>query len=199
MPPGVYTLKLIVGDKAYTETLTVLNDPRSPARVADVRAQYDLQTKLIGGMRVAWDGYQQVAALRAVVAADTVSALPAAVVAAAKAFDSTLAQVGGDPEGGRGGGGGFFGGGARPAPTFVSVNNNLVRQINTLENGDMTPTEAMQRDYAAGCAELKTAVTSWTAIHGAALAAFNAALTQNNLKPVAATSRALVAPVCARS
>ena len=108
--------------------------------------------------------------------------------------------MGGDPEGGRGGGGGgFFGGGARPAPTFVSVNNNLVRQINTLENGDMAPTEAMQRDYAAACAELKTAVTSWMAIHGATLAAFNAVLGQNNLKPVAATVRPLVAPVCARS
>ena len=199
VPPGVYTLKLIVGGKAYTQSLTVVNDPRSPARVADVRAQYDLQMKIVAGMKQSWDGYHQVAALRAAVAGDTVSALPAAVVAAAKAFDSTLAQVGGDPEGGRGGGGGFFGGGARPAPTFVSVNANLVRQINTLENGDMAPTEAMQRDYVAGCKDLQTAVTSWTAIQGAALAAFNAVLVQNNLKPIGATARALVAPGCSRS
>ncbi len=174
------------------------NDPRSPARAADVRAQYDLQMKIVAAMRESWDGYHQVAALRAAVAADTASRLPAAVVAAAKAFDSTLAQVGGNPEGGRGFGGGGRGGPA-PAPTFVGVNDNLVRQINTLENGDMAPTEAMQRDYAAGCAELKTAVTTWMAIHGAALAAFNAVLTQNNLTPIAATAPTLVAPVCARS
>src|SRR5206468_9846975 len=99
VPPGVYTLKLSVGGKAYTQALTVVNDPRSPARGADVRAQYDLQMKIVAGMRAAWEGYHQVAALRAAVAADTVSALPAAVVAAAKAFDSTLAQVGGNPEG----------------------------------------------------------------------------------------------------
>ena len=41
-------------------------------------------------------------------AADSASALPAAVVDAARAFDSTLAQVGGDTEGGQGGGGGFL-------------------------------------------------------------------------------------------
>src|SRR6266513_3963110 len=198
VPPGVYTLKLSVGDKAYTQALTVVNDPRSPARGPDLRAQYDLQTKLIAGMRAAWDGYHQVAALRAAVAADTAATLPAAVVAAARGLDSTLALLGGDPEPGRGGGG-FFGGGARPAPTFESMNNNLVRQINTLENGDMAPAEAMQRDYAAACAELKTAVTSWMAIHGATLAAFNAVLGQNNLKPAGATVRPLVAPVCVRS
>ncbi|HYU01522.1 MAG TPA: hypothetical protein VEK85_14175, partial [Gemmatimonadales bacterium] len=202
VPPGVYTLKLIVGDKPYTRSVTVVNDPRSPARAADVRAQYDLQTKIIAGTKQSWDGYHQVAALRAAVAADTAPALPAAVVAAAKAFDSTLALVAGDPGGGRGGGGGgggFFGGGARPAPTFVSVNGNLAGQINTLENGDMAPTPAMQAAYVAGCRDLQTVVTTWTGINAAPLATFNAVLTQNNLKPVAATGPALVAPVCSRS
>ena len=132
-------------------------------------------------------------------AADTAATLPAAVVAAARGLDSTLALVSGDPEAGRGGGGGFFGGGARPAPTFVSVNGNLAGQINALENGDMAPTPAMQAAYVAGCTDLKAVVTSWTAINGGALAAFNAVLGQNNLKPVGATVRPLVAPVCARS
>jgi len=121
------------------------------------------------------------------------------VAAAAKAFASPLARGGGDREGGRGGGGGFFGGGARPAPTFVSVNADLVRQINTLENGDLAPTPAMQAAYVAGCKDVQTVVTTWIGIAGAPLAAFNAVLAQNNLKPVAATGRALAAPVCARS
>src|SRR2546429_9952071 len=102
--------------------------------------------RTVAAMRASWDGYRQAAALRAAVAADTAARLPAAVVAAAKAFDSTLAAVGGNPEGGRG----VFGGGGRPPPTFVRVNADLVGQISTPENGDMTPTEAMQRDYPAG-------------------------------------------------
>jgi hypothetical protein len=192
VPPGVYTLRLTVGGaggSVYTQPVTVRNDPRSPARDADVRAQYDLQMQIVAAMRGSWDGYHQVAALRAAVAADTASALsplPGAVVAAAKAFDSTLVQVGGNLESGRGGGGGR--GGPATAPTFVSVNENLVGQINTLENGDMAPTVAMQRAYAAGCTELKTATTSWMAISSTALTAFNAGLVQHSLKPVTATA-----------
>ena len=197
VPPGVYTLKLTIDGKAYTERLTVQNDPRSPAGTGDVRAQYALQMKIVAGMRTARDGYRQVAALRAAIALDTASALPAAVVTAARAFDSTLAQVGGDPEGGRGFGGGGRGGPAT-APSFASVNNDLAGQINTLENGDMAPTEAMQRAYAARCTELQTAVTAWTAIHGAPLAAFNAVLTQHNPKLIEATASPIVAPVCPR-
>jgi hypothetical protein len=195
VPPGVYTLKLTVAGTAYTQSLTVQNDPRSPARAADVRTQYALQMKIVAGMQGSWDGYHQVAAMRTAVAVDTASPVPAAVVAAARTFDSTLARVGGNPEGGRGFGGGGRGGPA-PAPPFAGVNANLARQINTLENGDMAPTEAMQRDYATGCTELKRAVTNWLALQGAALAAFNAVLTQYNVKPIAAPARTLVAPVC---
>ena len=193
VPPGVYTLRLMVGGKAYTQPLTVRNDPRSPATPGDVRAQYALQMKVVAALRSSWDGYQQVAALRALVAADTAAPLPSAVVAAAKVFDSTLALVGGNAEGGRG----FGGFGRAPAaPTFASVNETLARQINTLENGDMAPTEAMQRAYAAGCTELKTAVTAWMAVNGAALAAFNAVLAQNKLKPMTAAVHTLVEPGC---
>src|SRR5207302_1342250 len=35
--PGVYTVKLTVDGTPYTQTVTVKNDPRSPASAADVR------------------------------------------------------------------------------------------------------------------------------------------------------------------
>ncbi len=195
VPPGAYTVKLTVEGHSYVQPLTVRNDPRSPATAAEVRAQYDLQTKIVAAMREAWDGYQQVTALRTLVAAD--SALPEA-----KAFDSTLAAVGGNPEprrggGGGGGGGGGFGGGPALAPTFVSVNGNLVSQINALENGDLAPTEAMQRAYVAACTDLKTAVTAWQTASTTGLAALNAVLAQHSLKSIAASSAGLAVPICA--
>jgi photosystem II stability/assembly factor-like uncharacterized protein len=189
VPPGVYTIRLTVMGKTYTQPVTVVNDPRSPATVADVRAQYGLQAKLLAGMQSSWQDYQQVAAMRALVAADT-------TLAAAKAFDSTLAAVGGNPERSGGGGFGGFGGGPAPAPTFVRVNGNLANQINALENGDLAPTGAMQRAYVAACTDLKTALATWTSINGAPLAAFNAVLAQNNLKPILAATPTLVAPMC---
>ena len=188
VPPGVYTVRLTVAGKSYTQPVTVVNDPRSPATTADVRAQYGLQTKLVAGMQLSWDGYQQVAAMRALVAADT-------LIPAAKAFDSTLAAVGGNPE--RGGGGfGGFGGGPAPAPTFVRVNGNLGNQVNTLENGDLAPTDAMRRAYQAVCRDLQRVVTTWTGLNGAPLAGINAVLTQNHMKPVPAAALALTAPTC---
>ena len=198
VPPGVYTLKLTVGAKTYTRTVAVQNDPRSSASVADLRAQYALQMRIVAGMQDAWDGSHQVVTMRAAAAADTASALPPAVVAAARAFDSTLAQVGGDPEGGRAGGGASRG---RPsaAPTFVGANDTFGRQINALENGDLAPTEAMQRAYLAECQELKTAVTTWVATSSAALAAFNSVLQQQGLKPIPTATPTLAAPACSVS
>jgi len=196
VPPGAYALRLTVDGKSYTQPLTVVNDPRSPATVADVRAQYALETRVVAAMQTAWDGYQQVAAARGVVAADTASSLPAAVVTAAKAFDSTLVAVGGEPTSGRFGGGGAFRPGGPPPPTFAGVNGTLGRQLNALETGDLAPTEAMQAAYAAACKDLTNAVTRWTGINGAALTTFNAVLAQNNLKPVPAATVALAAPRC---
>ncbi len=43
-PPGVYTLKLTVDGKSYTQALTLKNDPRSPATAAELAAQHELLT-----------------------------------------------------------------------------------------------------------------------------------------------------------
>lgn len=197
VPPGEYTLRLTVDGKSYTQPVRVVNDPRSPASSADVRAQYALEMRVVAAMRASWDGYQQVAAARAAVAADT-------SVPAAKAFDSTLAAVGGDTAGGRRrfGGGGAFRPGGPPPPTFVELNGTLGRQLNALETGDLAPTAAMQAAYAAACKDLAKAVSTWTEINGTAggLATFNAVLAKSDLKPVprAAGERggALAPPAC---
>jgi hypothetical protein len=156
VPPGTYMLRLTVDGKTYSRNVTVTNDPRSPATVADVRAQYALAMRIVAAMQASWDGYQQVAAARAAVAADTGSA--------AKARDSTLAAIGGDPAGGRGFGG--FRPGGPPPPTFAGVNGTLGRQLNGLETGDLAPTVAMQAEYGAACKDLANTVTRFNAVRG---------------------------------
>ncbi len=195
VPPGTYTIRLTVNGTAYRRPITVVNDPRSPATGPDVASQTALQSRIVAGMRASWDGYQQVAAARTAVAADTVSSLPALVVTAAKALDSILARVGGNPEGSRGFGG--FRAGLPAPPTFVGVNNTLAGQINGLENGDMAPTPAMQAAYAAACKDLATAAATWRGIDsaGGAIETFNAVATRNNLKPVV-VAVVPVAPIC---
>jgi hypothetical protein len=158
-----------------------------------VQAQAALQFKMYSGLKDSWTGYQQVAAMRALVSADTTST-PAEVVTAAKAFDSTLLALSGNPEGRSFSG--FGRAGPPPNPSFVSVNGGLVQQVNDQENGDMAPTPAMQAGYVAACKDLGKAITAWMTLNGAPLAAFNAVLTKNSLKPVPATTPTLTAPVC---
>ena len=189
--PGTYTVRLTVDGRRYTQPLRVRNDPRSPATFADLRSQHALQMAIYGGLEASWGWYHEVAALRAAVAADT--GAPAEVASAAKTLDSTLAALAGNPDSVRG-----FGRGGRPEPpTFVSINTELVRQINGLETGDLAPGEPMERGYLASCNDLKTAVATWVKITGTALPAFNAVLTQRHLQAIAPAATPPPLPQCA--
>jgi hypothetical protein len=198
--PGVYTLKLTVDGQSYTQPVTVKNDPRSPATAADLKAQHDLQMKLTAGAREAWDGYQQVTAMRAALAETIKGTPPADAAAAAKDFDAKLAAIGGAVGSGRrvpgGGGGGAPAGGPPPPPNFVALQGTMIRQLETLDSGDMAPNDPMVRAYAAACDDLKKTVTSWTDVNGVALTTFNGVLSKNNLKLIAPASPPLAAPVC---
>ncbi|HEY2374732.1 MAG TPA: hypothetical protein VGH98_02045 [Gemmatimonadaceae bacterium] len=181
-PPGVYTIKLTVDGKSYTQTLTVHNDPRSPATAADVRAQHVLLQKIDDGLHETWNGYQQVAALRAALKSDVPASAPAEVAAAVSAFDAKLDSVGGNPEGR-----GFFRRGGRPAAaSFVSVSGELVGQLNAQDNGDLAPTPGMLAAFSNACIDLKSADASWQNVTTRDLAALNAVLSKNGIREVQA-------------
>ena len=195
--PGVYTAKLTVDGRSYTQTFSVRNDPRSPATAADLVAQHAVQISLYGSAQKAWVGYQQVAAMRAAVAEISHGNPPADVASAARTFDSTLARVGGAGGGGRGGGGrGRGGAGPAAPPNFAAIIGTMNRQLGTLDAGDMAPSEVVRTTFVAACTELKTALTNWQAISTGDLAAFNAVLAKNNIKAVAAAGAAPAVPAC---
>ena len=184
--PGDYTLTLTVDGKAVTQTLTVRNDPRSPASFAELREQYALQMALYRCTEEAWAGYHKVAEIRTSIEAILKASPPAEVVTAARALDAKLVAVGGSTGFGRRfGGGGFPGaGGPPPLPTFAAINGKAVRQLNTLDSGDMAPTETLRKVCAAICAEFEQAAKTWAALQTKELTAFNALLVKNNLKPI---------------
>ncbi len=199
--PGTYTVKLTVDDKVYSQTVSIKNDPRSPATVADLRAQFTLQMKLYNGAREAWDGYNQVNTVRSSIA-DLLKANPAPdVAAAAHTLDSTLALIGG-----AGGGGGGGRPGVRPnaaalpntqaAPAFATLIGSLDRQVNGLDGGDMAPSDPVMHAFAPACKDLAAAVTHWRAVSTKDLPAFNAVLSKNSLPPIAAPAKSLEVPTC---
>jgi len=192
--PGVYTVRLTVDGKAYTQTLTVRDDPRSPATPVALAAEHALQMKAYRGATEAWDAYQQVAALRDTAAARAAANPPADVLATVKGLSDKLDSLGGNPAGGRGRF--FFRAGPPPPPNLVDLNGTFARQLNALDMGDMAPTQAMTAGYGAACGQLRTALTTWRTLRGKDLAEVNAALVKGGLSPLTVSGPDLAVPTC---
>src|SRR6059058_1399332 len=112
--PGTYTVKLIVDGQTYTQPLVVHNDPRvgeGATVMSALRAQEKLVMVAVQGMKDSYAANEEVAAVRAQLAAIARGSLPPDVAAAATALATKVATIGGARAPGRGGGGGGgFGG-----------------------------------------------------------------------------------------
>jgi photosystem II stability/assembly factor-like uncharacterized protein len=190
--PGVYTLTLTVDGKTCTQSVTVKNDPRSPASAADLRAQHALQMSLYRCAQQTWANYREVADLRASLTALLEAEPPTDIETAAQALDAKLAAVGGSAGFGRRPGGGGGPGAATLAPTFLGLNSVANRHLNTLDSGDMAPNEATRKACSGVEADLAKATAAWTQIKSKDLAAFNALLQKNNWKPIRAMATVAV-------
>jgi photosystem II stability/assembly factor-like uncharacterized protein len=202
--PGTYTVTLTVDGQTYTQTLVVHNDPRigeGAAAMSALRSQHKLIMAAYRGMKDAYAGNEEVAAVRARVAALGAGSVPADVVSAATALETRLAGLGGanGGRGGRGGGGGGRGRGAAAAPGAVRPFNAINGSFNTVvaltQNGiDMAPTPAMIHTYEAGCRDFTATLAAWKTMQAQDLPAFNAALTKSSLSPLEITPTALTRP-----
>ncbi|HEX7020198.1 MAG TPA: hypothetical protein VF159_09325, partial [Gemmatimonadaceae bacterium] len=191
--PGRYTITLTVDGRRYTQTLTVRNDPRSPATPTAVAAQSALLLKIYGGIGASWQAYQAADALRKAVQSAAGANPPTDIAAAVAALGATLDSVAGSSAGGRGPRGRR---GATPAPNFRTINGTLVGQLEAQDNGDMAPTAAMLAAYASACHDLSAAEAAFDHMLTNDLPTLDAALTHAGLRPVASPRTRLVPPRC---
>jgi hypothetical protein len=191
-PPGVYTIKLTVNGKSYSQKATVLRDPNSPATAADVRAQSALLHKMRNDLKLAYASYEQVAAMRTALAASANGDLTSEASQAVAKFRAEVDSIGGNSEGGRGFGG--RGGGRTPPPTFVAVHGRLLSQFTAQDNGDHAPTAAMLEAYTSACHDLRVTAMKWKALNTTSLSALNAELTKAGRQPL--TSASVAIPKC---
>ena len=150
-PPGTYTIRLTVAGKAYTAKAAVTNDPRSPARPAEVAAQAVLLVKVQSGIKAAWEGSQQVAAMRRALLTSMPSDTTSDDARAIRALRAKLDSVG-------------IGSAAAPV-AFQQIHGRLISQLVTQENGDHAPTAAMLDAYASACRNLTRAAAAWQAVN----------------------------------
>jgi hypothetical protein len=194
-------MKLIVDGQTYTQPLVVHNDPRigeSATMLTALRAQDKLAMSAVQGMKDSYSANNEVAALRAQLAALQRTSLPADVATVATALATKLATFGG-PAAARGGRGGGFGGQARVPGSllsFTAINGLFNTVLGPLtQNGiDMAPTKAAIDTWESGCNEFTATANGWTKMFSADLADFNALLTKNNLPPLKLTPTTVTAP-----
>ena len=63
-PPGEYTVRLSVGDRTYTQPLTVLKDPNSEASLADIRENVSVVLELRDDANVTVDLINEIESVR---------------------------------------------------------------------------------------------------------------------------------------
>ena len=90
--PGVYTVRLKVNGKSYTQPLTVRMDPRVKTAMADLQQQHDLAMRAYRGWDSAMDAYNRVRAMRAEVGQEARGAGDS-VAAKLRALDSRLGAL----------------------------------------------------------------------------------------------------------
>src|SRR5438270_8432969 len=204
--PGTYTVKLLVDGATYTQTLVVHNDPRvgeGATVMSALRTQNKLAMAAWQGMKDSYAANEEVAAVRAQLAAIARGSLPPDVATAATALNAKLATIGGARgPGGRGGGG--FGGGPARVPGSLLAFNSISGIFNTVlaplaQNGiDMPPTKAEVDTWESGCKEFTATLNGWKTMLGVDLVGFNSLLTNHNLRPLKITPTALAVPASCR-
>ena len=180
--PGVYSIRLTVDGKHYTQPLTVERDPRSRVSRAAVAAQHALVMRLYSGLEATWTDFKPVAELRDAVAkmapGDTVSE----VGKAAKALVTTLDSIAGDSlkdarevwD-------------ARPAAwSLVDLNSEFGLELNVQDNADHAPTRAALAVARSSCADFARLVGRWRQFVRADLVRFNQVLSRQGIGAIAA-------------
>ncbi|HJQ71177.1 MAG TPA: glycoside hydrolase [Blastocatellia bacterium] len=177
--PGLYTVKLTVDGKSYTEPLTVKMDPRVTATPEAIAKMFEVAfgsseaIKKIRGLQA------EISSLRAQLQKLKESAGQAAVRDALDAFDKKAAALDGGASGaGRAGGGG----GGEPSLVRLATEFNTIMAI--AEGADAAPTAQALAAYNQAQKTLGEMVARWNEIKTRDLGELNEKLREAKLRPL---------------
>ena len=191
--PGTYTLRLTADGRTSSQVVVVRADPHSPASPGALRAQDALLQKLLDGVRLSYEGRDIATTLRtALRGAVPASASPDMADAAARAA-TIVAQL--DTVAGLDSDRGNRGRGASAAPSFTSLNNTLVSQLNAQDLGDMAPTAAALAAWVKACRDLAGVLAVWDRV-GTDVGAFNAMMTGRGKAALEVRKLSMRLPAC---
>jgi photosystem II stability/assembly factor-like uncharacterized protein len=173
--PGRYTVRLTVGGKSYTQSLTIKMDPRVKTPPAALAQAHAMSVRLYDAIARDSAIMEQAQTLRAKLRdARTRAANDAAITQAIDAFAQRLNAIAGQPAGGGGRGGRGGGGGGQP--TIASVNGELLSLLNLIEDSDAAPTTQATSAVQAAERVFAGLTSRWELLRTRELAELNAKL-----------------------
>jgi photosystem II stability/assembly factor-like uncharacterized protein len=169
--PGVYTLKLTVNGKTYTQTLNVRMDPRVVTPALGLARQFALSMESYDGIKKTYEALTAIRNLRRQAAAARDKAGPGPVTDALAAFEKKLNELDGSA--------------FRPAPGVVAsvslgkLNGDFLTLLNLLQDADATPTTQAVKAVNEAAAALKPLLARWETLKNTDLPALNKLLPAN--------------------
>jgi len=170
--PGTYSAKLTVNGQSYTQPLTIKMDPRVKTSAADLKAQFDLETKIVEAMQRDVDALKQVQKLR-----KALKEVPPSAAANLQVQIAELDKKAADAEGSAGGYGAQYL--STPAGRGLGrLNSGLASLLAIVDSADAAPTSQATATFAEVQRALDEQLAKWTELRSKDIPALNQQLKQ---------------------
>ncbi len=170
--PGTYSAKLTVGGKTFTQPLTIKMDPRVKTSAADLKAQFDLEIKIVEAMQRDFDALKQVQKLR-----KALKGIPSSAAANLQSQIAELDKKAAEVEGSAGGYGAQYL--STPAGRGLGrLNSGLATLLAIVDSADAAPTTQATATFAEVQRALDEQLAKWAELRGKDIPALNHQLKQ---------------------
>ncbi len=149
--PGIYTVRLTVDGRAYSQPLTVKMDPRVRISEAGLRLQHDIGVRMNDAISRDFAALAQLRERRGQLRTQREGAKAGEIADSLAALDSLLLGIESGPRGGT-------------AENLVRLNGELAGILDTVEGADAEPTTQVVKTAADLERALATVLTRWSEI-----------------------------------
>jgi photosystem II stability/assembly factor-like uncharacterized protein len=172
--PGLYTVKLTVGARTFTQPLTVKMDPRVKSSPDDLLKQFELATRITQAVGQDYVAVQQGRTLRKQLQGLHERAGQSAAGTAIAELEKKAAALQGDP-------GGF---GAPPQDSLARTNSQLIQILGVVNGADAAPTTQAGAVFAEHEKLLQALLARWNELRERDVPALNQQLEQAGMEKV---------------
>jgi photosystem II stability/assembly factor-like uncharacterized protein len=174
--PGTYSIKLTTDGKTFTQPLTIKIDPRVKTSAQDLKAQFEMEMKIVAAMQRDFDTLTEVRKVRKALKEGASSSNLQSRIAE---FDKKASEV----EGGAGGYGAQYL--STPAGRGLArLNSGLSSLLAIVDSADTAPTTQAVATFAEVEHALDEQLARWADIRNKDLPALNQVLKQAGVTPI---------------